>query len=97
MNPTLETQIDCADSEWFRLELADARRAAQAEATFAYEYWRERPGPRDTPSTARRRTGRIRRRTSWRRSCKTVQAQAWEENATTGVFRHTADQRHRPV
>jgi hypothetical protein len=33
-----------ADSSWLRDELSDAWRAAQAEASAAYGYWREMPG-----------------------------------------------------
>jgi len=45
MNPTLEMKTGAGDREWFRLELADAWRAAQEEAALAYAYWRELPGP----------------------------------------------------
>ena len=45
MNPTLDMTIEPTDRDWFRLELADAWRAAHAEAILAYEYWREERSP----------------------------------------------------
>lgn len=45
MNPTLDMTIEPTDRDWFRLELADAWRAAHAEAILAYKYWRDERSP----------------------------------------------------